>query len=178
MIIMTEEMKLEIADSVRTFKLPSYQSIPDVGFYLDQTVQYISEYLQPLEDITLTGSMISNYVKKGLIAHPVKKQYSKEQIAYLIFIAISKSALSIDDLQMLISLQKKTYTPQVAYDYFCSEFENILQFIFGNKDSVEEVGVETSDEKMLLRNTIITVAHKIYLDKCLSRLKQADASTN
>lgn len=166
------KLKKELVESIQSFKLPTYREIPDVGLYLDQTTQYISEYLAPLEDIVLTGSMISNYVKKGLIANPVKKQYSRDQIAYLIFIAIAKSVLSLEDLRLFIELQKNSYPAEIAYEYFRAEFENILFYIFGVKDQVDVVGVDDTEEKHMLRATIITVAHKIVLDKCFSRLHQ------
>jgi hypothetical protein len=39
--------------------LPTYDQIPNVGLYLEQVTKYISDHLAPLEDIQLTGSMIS-----------------------------------------------------------------------------------------------------------------------
>ncbi len=169
---MEKEAKAAIAASIREFKLPEYDTIPDVGLYLEQATKYISAHLEPLEGITITGSMISNYVKRGLVANPVKKQYSREQVAYLIFIAIAKAVLSLEDLQVLIDLQKKTYTAKTAYEYFCRELENVLHHVFGLKENLDEVGVENTDEKIMLRNTIITVAHKIYLDKCFAVLRE------
>ena len=162
---MKRDIKENIACSIKDFHLPRYNEITDVGLYLNQTTKYISDYLAPLESISITSSMISNYVKQGLVKNAVKKQYGKEQIAYLIYIAIAKLVLSMDDIRLLIDLQKKAYSNQVAYDYFCTEFENILAFVCGLKDSIDNVGVDDSDEKLMLRNTIITVAHKIYLDK-------------
>jgi len=167
---MEHSTKERIAASIQNFKLPSYHDIPDVGLYLEQVSRYISDYLSPLENISITNSMISNYVKKGLIANPVKKQYDREQVAYLMFIAVAKSVLSLEDISLLISMQKKAYSAEVAYEYFCQEFENVLFFIFGLKDQLEEVGKDHTDEKTMLRNTIITVAHKVYLDKYLATL--------
>ncbi len=103
---MNQSIKDDIAASIQNFKLPAYQEIPDVGFYLEQTTQYISEFLKPMPSISITSSMISNYVKKGLIEKPVKKQYHREQIAYLIFIAIAKTVLSLEDIYLLIQIQK------------------------------------------------------------------------
>ena len=147
------------------FRLPRYEEIPDIGLYLDQTAKYINSYLESFGDMNITTSMISNYVKHGLVDNPIKKQYSREQIAYLIFIAIAKTVLSLEDIQLLINMQKKTYSPRKAYEYFCNEFENILFFIFELKDTLDEVGGDNTHEKTMLRNVIITVAHKIYLDK-------------
>ena len=168
---MNAEFKAQMAESVRNFRLPRYHEIPDVGLYLEQTTKYNSQYLEPLPDIELTNSMISNYVKKKLIASPVKKQYSRDQIAYLFFIAVGKSVLSINSLQNFIDLQRQTYTPERAYNYFCREMENVIAYTFGLKDQLDAVGdpnPEHPDEKMLLRNTIVTAANKIYLDQCLS----------
>ncbi len=169
---MKQENKNSIKDTVQDFHLPRYYEIPNVGLYLEQTTKYIEEYLEPFQDITLTGSMISNYVKKGLITNPIKKQYYRDQIAYLIFIAYAKSVLSLDNIHMLVAMQKRTYGNQRAYDYFCEELENILFFVFNVKDTIEDVGVDISDEKLMLRNTIITICHKLYLDQCFVAMER------
>ena len=161
------------AASIENFRLPKYSEIPDVGLFLEQTTKYISQCLAPL-GITITGSMISNYVKMGLIDSPVKKQYSREQIAYLLFVAVGKSVLSLENIQTLFALQKQSYTPQHAYEYYCTEFENVLFYIFGLKDHLDNVGQDNSELKQMLRNTIITVAHKIYLEKCFRALHEAE----
>ena len=165
---MTNEVKRQLAESIRDFRLPRYEQIPNVGLYLEQTAKYISEYLSPLQEGAITSSMISNYVKKGLVTSPVKKQYSREQIAYLMFIALAKNVLSLDNLALFIELQRKTYTAERAYNYLCNEFENVLQYVFGMKADMNSVGMDSTDEKFMLRATIITVAHKIYLDKCFA----------
>lgn len=171
---MEQGMKNKIAESIRDFKLPEYDSIPNVGLYLEQATKYITEYLMPLESITITSSMISNYVKKKLIDSPVKKQYNREQIAYLFFIAVAKTVLSLENIQLLFEMQKRTYSSRKAYEYFCEEFENVLYYVFGLKDTLEEVGKSQTHEKTMLRNTIIAVSHKIYLDKYLSALQGKD----
>lgn len=169
---MEQTIKEEIALSVQGLRLPHYQEIPSVGLFLDQTAKYISEYLVPLHGVELTGSMISNYVKKGLIVSPVKKQYSREQIAYLIFIAVAKNVMTLEEIQQLIGLQKQTYTPERAYEYFCRELENVMFYVFGLKAQLDNVGEDRTDEKMLLRSTIIAVAHKTYLSKCFAVLRE------
>ena len=175
---MDQKIRMQMMDSVAGFKLPAYQEIPNVGLYLEQTAKYISEYLQPLQDVTITTSMISNYVKKKLVANPVKKQYSREQIAYLLFIAVAKTVMSMENIGQILSLQQRTYSPERAYEYFRREFENVLQYVFGRKETLEMVGEEESDEKLLLRNVIISVAHKIYLDTCFAELRKAEALEN
>jgi DNA-binding transcriptional MerR regulator len=177
---MNEKTKEMITAPIRDFHFPKYDEIPNVGLYLEQITKYINEYLAPFEDLTITASMISNYVKKGLIANPVKKQYYREQIAYLFFIAAAKSVLSLDNIALFLEMQKSTYTAKKAYDYFCLEFENVLSHVFGLKENLDTVGEDNSHEKTMLRNTIITIAHKIYLDKCfyVLRMESESASDN
>ena len=60
-------------NTVLAFHLPRYFEIPDVGLYLKQVVKYINDILSPLGLPEMTASMISNYVKQGLIDKPVRK---------------------------------------------------------------------------------------------------------
>ena len=166
---MKQNSKEEIKNLIKDFSLPRYSDIPNVGLYLEQVVKYISEYLSPLGSFSLTGSMVSNYVKKGLVENPVKKQYDRKQIASLIFIAVAKNVLSMDDFLLLFKMQEKTYEPKRAYDYFCNELENVLGYVFGLK-GIETIGSDSNDTKTMLRNTIIAVAYKVYLDKYLAVL--------
>ena len=170
--------KQKIADSLRDFHLPRYEELPDVGLYLEQTAKNISEFLTPLEEGSLTPSMVSNYVKKGLIRNPVKKQYGREQIAYLFFIALTKNVLSLDGLINFIALQKRTYSLQKAYDYFCEQFENTLLFTAEVKDTLDIAGEDTTDEKRLLFSCIVAVTQKIYLERCLEAISQEEAICN
>ena len=169
---MKQETKQKVQHSVQGFRLPRYDEIPNVGLYLEQVAKYINEYLEPLGDYTLTPSMISNYVKKGLLNNPVKKQYDREQIAYLFFIAVAKTVLSLDALRGFIAVQKRSYTLQVAYDYFCRQMESMLRFTFELNDEVYTGNTESTDEKRLFYSCIVAVTQRIYLEKCLSAIAE------
>jgi len=162
--------KQQVMDSLQNFRLPRYHEIPNVGLYLEQTAKYISEYLAPLGDYGLTPSMISNYVKKGLVSSPVKKQYDREQIAYLFFIAVAKTVLSLDALSGFIALQKRTYPLEIAYDFFCRQMEGSLRFTCDLTDVLEIGDTESTDEKRLLYACIVAVTQRIYLEKCLEAI--------
>ena len=159
--------------SIQGFHMPRYQDIPNMGLYLEQTTKYLNHFLAPLGCMEVTSSMISNYVKKGLISSPVKKLYYADQIAYLFFIIIAKQVLSMENIIELSERQKKTYTIPVAYDYFCSELENMLYYVFGLSNHVAQIGVTASHEKTMLRNVIIAAAHIIYLDRCYAHQPEA-----
>ncbi len=166
-------MKQQMADTIKTFCMPRYHELPNEGLYLEQTTQYINSVMAPLGCMELTSSMISNYVKKGIIASPVKKLYYAEQIAYLFYIAIAKNVLSLEHIQLLREMQEKSYPKEVAYDYLCDELENILFHVFGLKDSIEDIGRTKTDEKALFREVIVAASNSIHLTSCFNAI-QAD----
>lgn len=157
-----------MSDSVRGFRLPRYAEIPDVGLYLEQTAKYINQSIQPLGFGELTGSMIRNYVKQGLVSNPVNKQYSANQIAHLISIAVLKQVIPLEHIRNFLLLQQQVYTDDVAYNYFCEELENILYFRFGLKGEFENVGVTDTVVKEMLRSALVAVSHIVYLNACLN----------
>ena len=165
-------MKQNIIDalscSMRGFRLPRYHEIPDVGLYLEQTTKYINQCIHPLGIEDVTSSMIRNYVKQGLVSNPVQKQYSANQIAHLIAIALLKQVTDLENIRDLFSVMYRSnrYTVPVAYNYFCEEMENILHFRFGLKESIADVGVTSSLEKEMLRSAITAVSHIVYLNSC------------
>lgn len=153
---------------IERFHLPRFREIPDVGLYLDQTVKYINRYLEPLGGMEITSSMVSNYVKKGYIKSPVRKQYDAEQIAYLFTIAIMKRVIPMEYIARLYDMQRRAYSTQTAYDYFSSELENMLHYTFGYKHEIEEIGTSNTDLKQMLRSVIIAVANITYVEHRLA----------
>ncbi len=170
---MSQEIKTAITESVQGFRLPRYDEIPNVGLYLEQTAKYLTDYLGPLEDVTITPSMISNYVKKKILASPHRKQYGRDQIAALFFMAITKNVLSLENIRTLLVMSEEHYDNRTAYDYFCSDFEETLFALTGCQEQVSPVSAGSGDLKSLVHGTIITVANKIVLDKYFSRLGEA-----
>ena len=47
--------------------------------------------------------MINNYVKSGVVDHPVHKKYSKEHLSKLMMVGLLKQVLSIQDIAVLFS---------------------------------------------------------------------------
>ena len=171
---MNQDIVNSMEQSVSEFNLPRYEEIPNVGLYLEQVSKYISECFESVGSITLTTSMISNYVKKGLVDSPVKKQYNRDQIAYLFFIAVAKSVLSLDALTGFIKLQQRTYPLPKAYDYFCEQLESLLMFTFELTDTLEMFGEDNTDEKRLLFTCMVAAVQKVYLEKCLEAIAKEE----
>lgn len=168
-------MKNSIAERVQNFHMPRYRELPDMGLYLEQTVKYVNGVLRPLGAGEITGSMVSNYVKKDLIANPVKKQYFAEQIAYLFFVVVAKNQLSMEEIGLLIEMQQKTYTLPMAYDYLCDELENMIFYIFGARETLEDLGTTQSGEKDLLRSVILSYAISMFIKTRLQQYRETSS---
>ncbi len=167
--------KEKMINSISDFRLPRYDEIVNVGLYLEQVVKYINFYLSPLGKVEITASMVSNYVKQKLVDAPVRKQYYTEHIARLIFIAILKLVVSLDDIRLMFSVQKTGYDFKAAYDYFCAQFESVMRIAFGTGDEAEIAKDEDSDAHALLNTAINTVVNKIYLEKYISAFREMTA---
>ena len=184
------DTSMKTYEKIAAFDLPNYTDIPDIGLFLEQAVKYVNSYMQPLGDISLTGSMVSNYVKKKIIANPVKKQYNREQIAYLFFIAAAKTCLSLENLQKLISMQREYCSCESAYEFFRNELKAALRAVFempgeasastaslADKSCKMSTQIQTENETMsqrehtpereLLKKTAITIAYQVYLAQML-----------
>ena len=143
------------------YRLPRLDQITDVGLYLEQTAKFINRYLIQFDQAELTTSMISNYVKLKLSPNPHKKQYSNIHIAILLFISLSKSVLSLDDIRFLLSFYKSDNDFITFYDNFCEKLEQTIHDIFN--DGI--VNLNTKEEDKLVDSLVLTIAQKIYLDK-------------
>ena len=159
-----------MADAIRDFHMPRYEELPNVGLYLEQTVKYINQSLEPLGYAKITGSMIRNYVKQDLVENPKEKHYYADQIAYLISITILKQIAPLDQIMRMFQGQRKVYSNEVAYDYFCGELENVLYYRFGLKETMEDIGTTDSVEKEMLRSALTAVSHIIYMNTCIEKL--------
>lgn len=128
-----------MSSGIADFKMPRYADIPSIGLYLDQTVKYINEIMLPLGCVEVTPSMVSNYVKKKYISKPVKKLYSREQIAILMVVALAKLVLGMDQIEVFLKFNEcREPDGGMTYDLFCRRFETTLMYIFGKKGSYRD----------------------------------------
>jgi len=162
-------------EKMKDFRLPRYSQLPDMGLYLEQTAKYINQCLSALGGDEITGSMIRNYVKMGLVPNPVHKQYYAHHISYLIVVAILKRVMPLEHINKLFERKRERYTVGEAYDYFCDEMENILYFRFGVKQTVDDIGGRSSIDKEMLRSAIIAVSHIIHVDACFAVIKDPES---
>lgn len=163
----------EITSEIMKFRMPRYQELPRINLYLEQIIDEVVYILNPILGVNeegnkwITRTMVGNYVKQGIIPRPVGKKYTKEHIAYLVYVSIAKQVLSMDEIKRLLEIQRKAYPIKLAYNYLCNEFENALQEIFKREDLCPP-SYKTSDvEANVFRSTVIAVGYTIYTRKML-----------
>lgn len=168
---MNTDMKRLMAETIRDFRLPRYHELPNMGLYLEQTVKYLNQSLAPLGFQDVTAYMVSNYVKKRLIPKPEKKQYYAPHIAYLFFVAFAKNLISMENIALFIRIQQKSYTVSTAYDYLCTEMENVLLSFCGQGAPMFDQREDEPMEKKLLRNFVWALAHTIQMNLLFSDIR-------
>ena len=73
---------------------PKWSELPEIDLYLDQVLEYVNKLHSPVmlkNDKGLTSAMINNYVKNHYVDKPIKKKYSRRQLARLIVITYLKN---------------------------------------------------------------------------------------
>ncbi|MBR2760090.1 MAG: DUF1836 domain-containing protein [Solobacterium sp.] len=161
--------KDKVYEIVASFTLPSWNEIPDVGLYLDQVTKYLNFYLMPF-GMDVTPSMISNYVKLKIIPREGKKIYSRERIASLIFVAVSKTVLSMDQIRTCLAIREEICSPEKGY----GSFVRFLQAALREKEEIADAD-ETGEEGRALLSTITSaIAHKIRLDAYFREMQETE----
>lgn len=74
------------------------------------------------------------------------------------YIAVSKTVLSIENIDTLFKMQREHCSAGTAYDIFCEELEASLSVVFGGKAAQPETTL--NDERLLLRSTILRQSTK------------------
>lgn len=154
------------------FEMPQYEQIPDVGLYLEQVAKFINGFLTDFPQMNVTTSMISNYAKQKLIDRVNKKTYTRDQIAALIMIAFAKTVIPIDYVRIMLELvREEDGSMKEAY----SSFRERLLGVLGSL--AEEQPLKTADSgnetEQLMQNIVITIAHKMYLERSFILLQEA-----
>lgn len=109
---------------LESFRLPDWETIPDIGLYMEQVVVLLKQYLDYLppelkrEDQPITAAAINNYVRTKIMPSPEKKRYYRVHIAYLIMICTLKQSISIAMIQKFIPVGISEDEVRQAYESF------------------------------------------------------------
>ena len=118
-----------------SYRLPTWDEIPDFGLYMEQVITLLKDYLDYLppelkEEQFITAATINNYVRKKFMPEPVKKKYYRVHIAYLLMICSLKQSLSLSTLQTMIPMDlseeelRDTYNSYVTRHHVAAQYFN------------------------------------------------------
>lgn len=174
---MKRNIKDEDIKEILDFHCPRFSELPHVSLYKDQVITYIEDALNVINlnstEKLLTPTMLNNYVKQKVVSPPKDKRYNEKHLAYLIVVCILKQAYSLHEVCRLINIQIETCEIEQAYDYFCTELEKCLKAVFSTRDFSEpSSATKNTYESELLRSTVMSVCHKIFIQKCLKSFEE------
>ncbi|MDO4501935.1 MAG: DUF1836 domain-containing protein [Coriobacteriia bacterium] len=150
------------------FRCPRFAELPDMGLYLEQTLEVINRALEPVLAEPLTKPMMSNYVKKGVVPAPVKKRYYRDHLCYAIAMALMKSVFTVDQVAGLYAVQQSTYPLQVAYDFLCAEYENALHEAFAfTGQPLPTVETRLTEQTVLVRAMVLAATNHVFVTHAL-----------
>ena len=170
---------------ITDYHLPEWDSIPDLGLYMDQVVVLLAQYLNFIpampggKESFVTSSTINNYVRLKIMPAPVKRKYFRVHIAYLIMILTMKQSISISDVQKIIPADIPEEEVRATYQEYSEKFRHIALFFNQQvQDAAEDIRTpdqpgEAAVSRLVIESALIAGFSKILAEK-LIRLCGAD----
>ncbi len=119
---------------LRGYRLPEWESIPDLGLYMEQVTVLMKQYLDYMppelkEEQFITPSTINNYVRMKIMPEPRKKRYYRVHLAYLIVILTLKQSLSIPMIRELLpSLDQPEADMEAFYRMYAARHQVVAEY--------------------------------------------------
>ncbi len=182
-----ETARVELAQRMRSLHLSRLSELPRIELYLDQLLTLVSmelDFMCVPGDAPVTGSMVNNYVKQGVVPAPRKKRYTRRHVATLLFVCAFKRVFSIAQVAELMSLVYASGADlALLYDEAGAALERALAARFSPEGAHEpERGIRVVDEKgepvapdlaLLLDSAVAALAAKVYVEKNLDLAERA-----
>ncbi|HYE67914.1 MAG TPA: DUF1836 domain-containing protein [Anaerovoracaceae bacterium] len=149
-----------------------WDGLPDIELYRDQVLNYMKRQhsLQP-EAAQLTGAMINNYIKSGLLPRANGKKYTKDHLVYLTAICSLKQVLSVGETDELLKLQPNIADTRGFYEEYLAKMEEAF------RETSEKLDENNSKEQLAsiaLQLAISSYAQKLACEKILDLLKEKE----
>ncbi|WP_273397876.1 DUF1836 domain-containing protein [Thermophilibacter mediterraneus] len=145
----TDERRRELAERLGSVHVSRIHEMPRIELYLDQLLTLVAQELEfmRLPDETLvTGSMVNNYVKQGVIPAPHRKRYTRRHVASLLFVCALKRVFSIAQVRQLAALiWTSELDLEALYDRSCEALERSLAARFSPGAPAEPTVLELVD---------------------------------
>lgn len=170
-----------LAERMGAVHLSRVREMPRIELYLDQVLTLVAQelaFMQLPGETLLTGSMVNNYVKQGVIPAPHKKRYTRRHLASLLFVCAFKRVFSIAQVKQLM---ERIYASGVdlawLYDEACALLERSLAACFSpvfDDEPLDPAIGEPCGEKdldpelaRLIEASVASLATKVYVEQTL-----------
>ena len=163
------------------FRLPDWNDIPDIGYYMEQVIVLLNQYLDYLppelkEEQFITPATINNYVRIQVMPKPRKKRYYRVHIAYLIIILTLKQSLSIALIQKMIPMGLSEAEVERAYRAYAvrhgiaaryfTEQVRLAAAVMLEHEAPSALAVEHADE-LVVASAVISGFSRLLAEKLL-----------
>ena len=146
-----------------------WNDFPDIELYKDQVLGYLSRQHALSPQDQLTGAMINNYIKSGLLPRAKGKKYNREHLAYLTAIYTLKQVLSVGDVAALLRSQPNMAAVESFYEKYWEELDQALK---QTGETIEDKWTKEETALAALRLAILSYAQKLACEKLLGMLEQ------
>ena len=104
-----------------------YETLPDIDLYKDQVLAYMQRQQAPgsLQE-ELTGAMVNNYIKNGVLPRPEGKRYRRQHLAMLTAVCQLKQVLSVAEAGQLLAAQPDARDPAALYGQYLGQLDKAL----------------------------------------------------
>ncbi len=155
---------------VINYHCPRYKELPHISLYLEQLIDAAKDATAVVIDEAPTGPMINNYVKLKVLPPAVKKRYSRDHLCYLIIATLLKQVFTLPQIAEFFRIQRETYPLEVAYNFFCGEFENALEEAFSfTGNALPCIESRRTEQTVLVRAVVLASANRIFVEKTYFR---------
>ncbi|MBO5993945.1 MAG: DUF1836 domain-containing protein [Firmicutes bacterium] len=150
------------------YQLPAWDTIPDLGLYMEQVVIYLRKELKyldkgPNSECVITAPAINNYVRKKFMPQPIKKRYYRTHLAYLLILCALKPSLSISEINTLIPMDTGEDELHQFYDAFRQQHKRSAEFFISKIETLKSLVVKDK----FLGNAFKDPAKEIVVDVAL-----------
>jgi hypothetical protein len=162
----------ELIERLSVERPADWDSLPDIELYRDQVLSYMKRQhsLQP-EDAQLTGAMINNYIKSGLLPRANGKKYTKDHLVYLTAICTLKQVLSVGETDALLKLQSNITDAKGFYEDYLTRMEESFR---ETSERLDENNTKDQLAAAALQLAISSYAQKLACEKILDLLKEKE----
>jgi hypothetical protein len=118
---------MDLVERLRQERPAAWEKLPDIELYKDQVLSYMKrQHTLQTEDAELTGAMVNNYIKSGLLPRTSGKKYVREHLAYLTSICSLKQVLSVGEVDFLLKKQPDIHDSRHFYDEYWKQLDEAL----------------------------------------------------